>query len=174
MAFALSSKCERERQKLFWSESYLKKRMNKAIAWIRRAVSSFLPKSWTRQSQNRLYQYTVTHTPLRCWDLSCSIFQDTRNPLKKEEMEKRYVWELTQTTIVSAVLVTSSLSTFLLNSLVGQSLRAPQNISFREFAGSSFVLLLTFIIIESLLLVYYRFGRSTCQWFDLSSRSRSS
>ena len=28
------------------------------------------------------------HIPLRYWDLPCSIFQDTRNPLKKEEMEK--------------------------------------------------------------------------------------
>ena len=45
---------------------------------------------------------------------------------EKEEMEKRYRRELTQTTIVSAVLLTLSLSTFLLNSLVGRSLRAPQ------------------------------------------------
>ena len=67
--------------------------------------------------------------PLRYWDVSRSIFQYTRNPLKKEEMEKRYCQELTQTTIVSAVLVTLSLSTFLLNSLVGQSLRVPQIIS---------------------------------------------
>ena len=56
--------------------------MNEAIAWIRRAVNSFLPKSWTRQSQNRLYQYTVTH-PLAM--LRSVLFDFSRHSKPTEE-----------------------------------------------------------------------------------------
>ena len=131
--------------------------MNKAIAWIRRAVNSFLPKSWTRQSQNRLYQYTVTH-PLAM--LRSVLFDFSRHSKPTEERGDGKEISPRTYTNNDCFCSSSDLISFDFSlEFVGRSkLAGPANYFLaREFAGSSFGLLLTYIIIESLLLVYYMF-----------------
>ena len=89
----------------------------------------FLPFKVGRDTLKIACISTHRHNPCDIEICLVRFLHDTRNPLKKEETGKRYCRELAQTTIVSEVPMTLSLSTFLLNSLVGRSLRAPQIVS---------------------------------------------